>query len=156
MHHPIRHTVGDELYRSIPIPASCEYWLVKAYAAMMVVASSWAISVDPSRTFLPVVVDCLDLDDYTAITYVDTADLELVIGQEYPNKIDIISSKRQSKTKRNDGNLCENSVSMTLRYHSLNIFPCGCTRPHAVPSDCPRKRCVVRKVGVGMDISRRW
>jgi len=112
----------------------------------------------PFKNLLAAVVDCLDLDDYTAITYVDTADLdlELVIGQEYPNKIDIISSKRQSKTKRNDGNLRENSVSMTLRYHSLNVFPRGCTRPHAVPSDCPRKRCVVRKVGVGMDISRRW
>ena len=54
------------------------------------------------------------------------------------------------KTKRNDGNLPNNSVSMTLRYDSLNVFPRGCTRPHAV-SDCPRKRRVVREVGIDMN-----
>ena len=52
--------------------------------------------------------------------------------------------------KRNDGNLRENSVWMTLRYGSLNIFPRGYTRPHAV-SDRPRKRCVVREVGIDMN-----
>ena len=48
------------------------------------------------KNLLAAVVDRLDLDDYTAIMHTDTADLdlELVIGQEHPNKIDIISSKR--------------------------------------------------------------
>jgi hypothetical protein len=38
---------------------------------------------------------------------------------------------------------------MTLCHDSLNVFPRGCTRPHAV-SDRPRKRCVVGEVGIDM------
>ena len=94
----------------------------------------------PFKNLLTAVIDCLNLDNYTAITaHVDTADLdlELIIGQEHPNKIDIISSKRViSSWKRNEMNLCENLVSMTLCYDSLDVFPHGCTRPYAV-SDCP-------------------
>ena len=93
----------------------------------------------PFKNLLAAVIDCLNLDNYTATCWYSWPwpwARRRARGSQQNWHYIFQEGNQEFKTKQNDGNLCENLVLMTLCYNSLNVFPRGCTQPYAV-SDCP-------------------